>query len=710
MNNSKLQITNYKFFIFHFTFLIIFGVYLYTLCPTVSVGDSGEFITTASTLSLAHPPAYPLYSLLGKVFITLIPFGNIAYRINLMSAFFAVLTLFLVYLIGYRLFHQFTNSLIHFLPLLILAFSPIFWLQSLVAEVFTLNTFFAILLIFILSSPLLPITYHRRLYLFSFLFGLGLGNHHTLVLLLPGFAYFWWKPLSKERRAKSQERRSLLCSMLYALCFFLLGFSVYFYLPIRSINNPPLDWGNPETLRGAWRVVTRADYGSLRLMVPGEEKNLSLLEQAYRFFAGLSRGYNLLALVLGFVGLGALFWKKREIFFFLFLLLFFSGPFFILFSNLPDTVEAWAVIERFYLLPLLIPTVGLSYGLVFIYERLPHRVKIFFLLLIFILPVFQLIKNFKEVNRRNFYFAYDYGRNNFRTLSPKAYFIMDGGDDTFFTTAYFHYVEKRRTDIYPFDRGGLIFSHPYGKDFRQLTREEKNKRREEVERSLLTLNRPVFYSTMNEKILPGYQLNLTGILYEVESEEQRAKRETKNLWEFYNLRSLPLDSLSEYRVRALVPIYAYLHGVNKEKNGNLENALKDWDYVYLLAPDVKWLKNNLLYLLTELGIKHYYKKNYPLAEECFQQALKIDSRYSLAYTNLGVIQEAKGENEKAKESYLQAIKFDPQAVDAYYNLAVVYWKEENWQKVVELLEKVLEINPRHQQAAKYLTQAKLRLK
>ena len=58
--------------------------------------------------------------------------------------------------------------------------------------------------------------------------------------------------------------------------FFLLGLSVYLYLPVRSLKNPQLDWGNPENLHNFWRVFTRADYGSLSLTV-GEKLKTSYI-------------------------------------------------------------------------------------------------------------------------------------------------------------------------------------------------------------------------------------------------------------------------------------------------------------------------------------------------------------------------------------------------------------------------------------------------
>ncbi len=87
-----------RFVIPFLLFFISFVVYLKTLCPTVYVGDSGELIAAVYTLGIAHPPGYPLYCLLGKLF-TFLPFGSIAFRVNLMSAFFASLTIVLVYLV-----------------------------------------------------------------------------------------------------------------------------------------------------------------------------------------------------------------------------------------------------------------------------------------------------------------------------------------------------------------------------------------------------------------------------------------------------------------------------------------------------------------------------------------------------------------------------------------------------------------------------------
>lgn len=61
-------------------------VYVLTLAPTVTFWDAGEFITAAKTLGIPHPPATPLFVLLGHVWALLLPLGEYAVRTNLLSA------------------------------------------------------------------------------------------------------------------------------------------------------------------------------------------------------------------------------------------------------------------------------------------------------------------------------------------------------------------------------------------------------------------------------------------------------------------------------------------------------------------------------------------------------------------------------------------------------------------------------------------------
>jgi uncharacterized membrane protein len=61
------------------------AVYTWTLYPSVPGGDAGELVAVAARLEVAHPPGYPLYTVLAKL-VTLVPIRSVAWRVNLFSA------------------------------------------------------------------------------------------------------------------------------------------------------------------------------------------------------------------------------------------------------------------------------------------------------------------------------------------------------------------------------------------------------------------------------------------------------------------------------------------------------------------------------------------------------------------------------------------------------------------------------------------------
>ena len=126
--------------------LASFAVYLRTLAPTVLPGDAGEFQFAAPLLGVAHPTGYPLYILLGKLWTLLLPWGDLAHRMNLFSAFWAALAVALVYLVAQQLTGR---PVIAAVAALTLAFSRTFWAQAVVAEVYALHSFFVAAILYL---------------------------------------------------------------------------------------------------------------------------------------------------------------------------------------------------------------------------------------------------------------------------------------------------------------------------------------------------------------------------------------------------------------------------------------------------------------------------------------------------------------------------------------------------------------------------------
>jgi hypothetical protein len=180
--------------------VIAFASYARTLYPGLLPGDSGEFQTLAALLAHTHPTGYAVYLLLAKIF-TLIPLGEIAYRVNLFSAFLGALTVAGVYLSGTLLSGKRWGGLVGAAAL---AVSATFWSQAVIAEVYTAGAFF---LIMVLLSIFLWDQSQRGFYLAAAaaLGVLSLSVHMTIALAAPAVLLYlllcwkdWklvWKPV-----------------------------------------------------------------------------------------------------------------------------------------------------------------------------------------------------------------------------------------------------------------------------------------------------------------------------------------------------------------------------------------------------------------------------------------------------------------------------------------------------------------------------------
>jgi hypothetical protein len=265
-----------------------FVLYLSTLAPTVLFADGGEFQFVPYILGIAHPTGYPLYLLLGWAWSHALPFGDVAYRMNLFSALWAALAVGLSYPLALRVvrlgapgINPLAARLAATTAAACFAVGQTFWSQSIIAEVYSFNAFFAalVLLLFLRLAEhalgeeappprYLPCIGHfaRRSLVLAFVYGLSLTHHVTMLLLLPGMLVFLWLTYRSPRApsANRQERaydvpwgrrmaapetrplslfapRSLLRRVGFALALLLalaLPLLLYLYLPLRAPHTP----------------------------------------------------------------------------------------------------------------------------------------------------------------------------------------------------------------------------------------------------------------------------------------------------------------------------------------------------------------------------------------------------------------------------------------------------------------------------------------
>jgi len=72
------------------TFLALWGIYLYTLAPELTLEDSGELCTGSFYAGIPHPPGYPFWAIYSWLW-TLLPFGNVAWRVEVGESFAAAM-------------------------------------------------------------------------------------------------------------------------------------------------------------------------------------------------------------------------------------------------------------------------------------------------------------------------------------------------------------------------------------------------------------------------------------------------------------------------------------------------------------------------------------------------------------------------------------------------------------------------------------------
>jgi tetratricopeptide (TPR) repeat protein len=277
---------------------------------------------------------------------------------------------------------------------------------------------------------------------------------------------------------------------------------------------------------------------------------------------------------------------------------------------------------------------------------------------------------------------------------------MDGGDDTFYSTAYLQFAEGKRKDVELHDRGGLVFKSLYGPDFRMITPQEKEERRRDVEKQFLSI-RPVYFSTFNKEVMPGSKLEPDGFLYTPASSAGKPK----NSYFAYAVRNVYDDQSADYRSRALAPIYPYFEAFYDSANSGRYQR-----YTFLAWPDVMWLEGNLKIEMLTKAYEDYSKNRFPEAALDYENLLKYFPDDYDANINLGVVYEKTHKLDKAIECYNKAAALNPEKTDPYYNIAVVYWQKADWENVVRYLNIMLQLNPNEPRAKHYLPEAMSKLK
>jgi tetratricopeptide (TPR) repeat protein len=294
--------------------LISFIVYAWTVAPSVTLLDSGEFITAATHFGVPHPPGYPLWTLLTWLF-TLLPLGNAAWEVNIFSGICASIAIGLCAAMGRGslrwLFSPADARLASVCSLagaLLLAFSFSVWSQAVIAEVYSLHILLIALYALALHAWIRDPESIARLLIVFFVLTLSFANHQLTIILVPlpflavllvrrellpdviaavlttgllVYGAFAW--LSGDVALVKTATRLAYCVIAAVTVFLIIrrgsirwrlmllmpvavifGLLPLAYMPLASATNPPMNWSYAKEPAGFYKAINRSQYqGSL---------------------------------------------------------------------------------------------------------------------------------------------------------------------------------------------------------------------------------------------------------------------------------------------------------------------------------------------------------------------------------------------------------------------------------------------------------------
>lgn len=424
-------------------------LYWLTLYPGVAGGDSGELVAAVVTGGVIHPPGYPLYALLAKVFIHL-PIGSgAAWRMNLLSAACDAAAAALLCAAVSRWSRSRTAGVA---AAGWFALSPVVWRYAICAEVFALNNLLCAMLL--LLAVLYDERAERRWALAgAFVVGLGLSDHHTFVFTAaPMVAWALWRGRADLLRPRSLGLLALAAGA---------GLLPYAYLPIAARSGSPVSWGEAGTWSGFWTHVLRRDYGTFRLAAPGVAQGASAGETFAAWAESVLQqvGWWGVGLPLAGAALGLRSWRRAPLGAVVLAPIVLTVGVLVALGNLPVTDALHReIVARFWQQPAVFLAALGGVGVAELGLRLPRPVVAVAAAAMVLGP---LPWRFEAASRRGSTLVRSYGAEILRAAPPGA-LLVTKGDLITNTIRYLQSVEGVRSDVRVVDQEllGYAWSRP----------------------------------------------------------------------------------------------------------------------------------------------------------------------------------------------------------------------------------------------------------
>lgn len=419
-----MQVIIFKNKILILTLLIPFFLYLKTLLPSLGFWDTAEFQTIPYSFDIGHPTGYPTYVLLGNIYLKIFPFGSVAWRLNLLSALYTSLAL---YILSLLLKYLTNNTYLSLLIPILLSINPYLWPISNKADVHSLHFLFTSIYITLLS---IYINTNKRniLFLLMFITGLSIGNHMLSIFFIPPLLLvFLFRTIVHKDYVKAILATTLLA----------IGLSIYTLLPIISNYKEPFSFKYKiNSVSNFKRHVLGEDFSTSMMSWTKGDIKLSFLY----YFDTFKKSFPFYSWLLVIVGLfSSLLNKKWFVLNILLLIISLSSLYFSLrYQN--------GFLERYFLMSFYISSILMSYGFTAIYKIDKYNIlKISsYIYIIYILIIFTPI-HYRNNNENNNIYAYNWAKNTLSALPDNSTLLSWWSYST--PLWYLQKVEGYRNDI-----------------------------------------------------------------------------------------------------------------------------------------------------------------------------------------------------------------------------------------------------------------------
>ncbi|MFH1860310.1 MAG: DUF2723 domain-containing protein [bacterium] len=618
-------------------FLAIFFIYLKTLYPTIGLLDSGDMVSSAYNLGIPHPPGYPFYCLLGKLWLTLLPFGNIAFKMNIFSGLAASIACMMVYFIVLKVCPMPVKGrlkyIIYCFPAivssLLLAFAGTFWKQAVIAEKYTLNAAFATILIFILIKWQELATCKQKgvakgsasnvlLYLFALCLGFSFTHHLQSIFLVPAGIY-----LITAVNMRMITRLNCLTYLRMAL-FFILPLLLYFYLPSRASVNPLTDWGDPDTWEKFINHITAKQYGHYFTSSP-----VKLIEHLWNhltsFFPAQFTWWLLWFGIAGFFFL--LKTSKRTA---IFLCLIMAAD--ILHSIRYDILN----IDDYYIPSFIIFAIWMGVAIVRICNwtvKFHRHLPLILTCISVSLPIIPFCSHYHQQDKSKHYFAYDSAANTLNMFEDNAVMFC-ASDDIGFPMWYLLFVEQMKPETMIIDKAFL--QYPW---YTELLKQRH------PDEFAFSMSQAGYSTTLDDYTLNFIRANIQRRAIYLEY-QQSLDTEFSLIPAGVFCQIIPKITQEEMKkILGKMDINFNLRGVRDE------SIYKDW------RTEVIFKNYGAAY--SQLGSYCGNVNMYEQAEKWFQKALELNPDEVGTYLGLGLVMEHTNRADDARKLYQKALKINP---------------------------------------------------